>query len=179
MAAAVIQYDRDFLLRLSSSKNFSIPPPTLKLLRHLEISKYVAKSAMKKKEASVEFCHLNVNDAKFETVRQLLLDSPNTILGLSESHLYPAFPMELAQISGYQCFRKDRVGKKGGGVLMYVPDYIRCVEQRPNQAIDYESLWVKCNIGAKVVLVACVYRPPDLPNGRTRQLLEDAESIFL
>ena len=26
--------------------------------------------------------------------------------------------------------------------------------------------------------MACVYRPPDLPNGRTRQLLEDAESIL-
>ena len=183
MASGRTEYNRDYLFRLSSVRRYRIPAALSAHLRQLNILKFVSGSVKKKQESSVEFCHLNIcgiiGDSKFDYVQQLLSSKPNIILALTESHLYHLYPEQLLQVSGYQCHRRDRLGKRGGGVLLYVPDYIRSTEVERNQSIDHETLWVRCGIGPKTVLVSCIFRPPDTSNQKTRQLLSYAESIVL
>ena len=185
MATRRIQYGRECFLAVSSSRVFKAPPSLMTHLRTLGISKILKKTEKKSKEASLEFCHLNINgildNNKFEYVHQLLLNSPNTILALTESHLYQDFPVQLVELSGFKCYRKDRVGKKGGGVLLYVPDFIfsEQVEITINQQSSVlEQLWVRCGIGTKIVLLACLYRPPNIPHDQTRQSLIQVEEIL-
>ena len=183
MASGRIEYDRDYLLRLSSTRRYYIPSALNTYLRQLNILKFVSQAEKKKRESSIEFCHLNIcgiiGDSKFDYVQQLLTAKPNVILALTESHLYPDYPEQLLQVIGYQCYRKDRLGKRGGGVLLYVPDYIRSAEVERDQSISHETLWVRCGIGPKKVLVSCIYRPPDITIQKTRQLLSHAETIIL
>ena len=92
----------------------------------------------------MDFCHLNIcgiiGDSKFDYVQQLLSSKPNTILAVTESHLYPDYPSQLLQVSGFLCYRRDRHGKRGGGVLLYVPDYMRSSEMERNQSTEHEAL---------------------------------------
>ncbi|XP_068520926.1 uncharacterized protein [Anas acuta] len=67
-------------------------------------------------------------------------------------------------MEGYKLYRRDRQGRKGGGVALYVKKWIDC-EELPlrNSHEQVESLWVKIkhqtNKGHLVVGVC--YRPPD------------------
>uniref|UniRef100_A0A8C8RGD0 Maestro heat like repeat family member 6 n=1 Tax=Pelusios castaneus TaxID=367368 RepID=A0A8C8RGD0_9SAUR len=67
-------------------------------------------------------------------------------------------------MDGYKLFRKDRQGRRGGGVALYVKELYDCSElhcKSGNKMV--ESLWVKfrgeCNKGD--VMVGVCYRPPD------------------
>ena len=49
------------------------------------------------------------------------------------------------RLEGYVMFRKDRIGKKGGGVLLYIKDTIPAYEvQLQNEADCNEAIW--CNL---------------------------------
>ncbi|PKU49340.1 rna-directed dna polymerase from mobile element jockey-like [Limosa lapponica baueri] len=66
-------------------------------------------------------------------------------------------------MEGYRLFRKDRLGRRGGGVALYVTDQLECVELHLGMDEDpTESLWVriKGSTGAGDVIVRVCYRPP-------------------
>ncbi|PKU38249.1 dtw domain-containing protein 2 [Limosa lapponica baueri] len=66
-------------------------------------------------------------------------------------------------MEGYRLFRKDRLGRQGGGVALYVNDQLECVELHLRMDEDLsESLWVriKGRTGAGDVTVGVCYRPP-------------------
>lgn len=69
----------------------------------------------------------HLTDSKFEQISLLLnfhKDSTNKVkvLVLTETFCNSKRPDFFYQISGYVLFRKDRVGKKGGGIMFYVND---------------------------------------------------------
>ncbi|PKU27961.1 hypothetical protein llap_21735 [Limosa lapponica baueri] len=65
----------------------------------------------------------------------------------------------------YRLFRKDKQGRRGGDVTLYVKDQLECMElclgmdEEPT-----ESLWVKIKqrAGTGDVTAGVCYRPPDL-----------------
>ncbi|GAB0205228.1 hypothetical protein GRJ2_002988400 [Grus japonensis] len=64
----------------------------------------------------------------------------------------------------YRLFRKDRQGRRGGGITLYVNDQLECME--PHLGMDEEltkSLWVriKGSAGAGDIIAGICYRPPD------------------
>ncbi|KAM9590815.1 uncharacterized protein ACIBXB_005869 [Morphnus guianensis] len=67
-------------------------------------------------------------------------------------------------MEGYRLFRKDRQGRQGGGVNLYVNDQLECMElclgmdEEPT-----ESLWVriKGRAGTGDIIVGVCYRPPN------------------
>ncbi|PKU48684.1 glycerol kinase [Limosa lapponica baueri] len=66
-------------------------------------------------------------------------------------------------MEGYRLFRKDRLGRWGGSVALYVNDQLECVELHLGMDEDpTESLWVriKGRTGAGDVTVGVCYRPP-------------------
>ena len=67
-------------------------------------------------------------------------------------------------MEGYRLFRKDRQGRRGGGVLLYVNDQLECMELRLGMDEEpTERLWVriKGRAGTGDIIVGICYRPPD------------------
>ncbi|GAB0204485.1 hypothetical protein GRJ2_002914100 [Grus japonensis] len=67
-------------------------------------------------------------------------------------------------MEGYRLFRKDRQGRQGGGVTLYVNDQLECMEL--HLGIDEElaeRLWVriKRSTGTGDIIAGVCYRPPD------------------
>ncbi|GAB0179239.1 hypothetical protein GRJ2_000389200 [Grus japonensis] len=67
-------------------------------------------------------------------------------------------------MEGYRLFRKDRQGRRGGGIALYVSDQLECMELHLEMDEEpTESLWVriKGRAGAGDIRVGVCYRPPD------------------
>ncbi|GAB0177047.1 mitochondrial enolase superfamily member 1 [Grus japonensis] len=67
-------------------------------------------------------------------------------------------------MEGYRLFRKDRQGRRGGGVTLYVSDQLECMELHLGMEEEpTESLWVriKGRAGAGDIIVGVCCRPPD------------------
>ncbi|GAB0178102.1 hypothetical protein GRJ2_000275500 [Grus japonensis] len=67
-------------------------------------------------------------------------------------------------MEGYRLFRKDRQGRRGGGIALYVNNQLECLEL--HLGVDEEpteSLWVriKGRAGAGDIIAGVCYRPPD------------------
>ena len=64
----------------------------------------------------------------------------------------------------YRLFRRDRQGRRGGGVALYVRNWVDCEELcLRNSHNQVESLWVKIKDQSSKghVMVGVCYRPPD------------------
>ncbi|CAM4569974.1 unnamed protein product [Lepidochelys olivacea] len=66
-------------------------------------------------------------------------------------------------MDGYKLFRKDRQGRKGGGVALYVREQYDCSELKYETAEKPECLWIKFRSVSNKgdVVVGVCYRPPD------------------
>jgi len=76
-----------------------------------------------------------------------------------------------AAMDDYKLFRRDRQGKRGGGVALYVRDCFDCIEL--NDFDDkVECLWVKMRGKANKadILLGVCYRPPNQD--------EEADEVF-
>jgi len=74
-------------------------------------------------------------------------------------------------ISGYNLYRKDRVGR-GGGVCIYVCKSVVSAEVcNPNlYATDLEVTWCELRSGSERILAGCFYRKPGASVGVGREL---------
>ena len=78
----------------------------------------------------------HLTDAKFEQLSLSLnahKDSANKVdvLILTETFCNSKRPDSFYQVHGYDLFRKDRVGKQGGGIMSYVNDKLHA-KSRPD-----------------------------------------------
>ena len=76
-----------------------------------------------------------------------------------------------AAMDGYELFRRDRQGRRGGGVALYVRECFDCLE--PDDGDDrVECLWVRIRGKANKadIMVGVCYRPPNQD--------EEADEIF-
>ena len=64
------------------------------------------------------------------------------IAGVTETWLSDTVPPSITTIDGYSCERRDRVEKKGGGVLAYIRENIQYNRLGYLESNDVESLWV-------------------------------------
>ncbi|GAB0209421.1 hypothetical protein GRJ2_003407800 [Grus japonensis] len=67
-------------------------------------------------------------------------------------------------MEGYRLFRKDRQGRQGGGVALYINDQLECMELHLGMGEETtKSLWVriKGRAGAGDIIAGVCYRPPD------------------
>ncbi|GAB0203375.1 hypothetical protein GRJ2_002803100 [Grus japonensis] len=78
-----------------------------------------------------------------------------------------------AGMEGYRLFRKDRQGRRGGGVTLYVNDQLECMELHLGMEEEpTKSLWVriKGRAGAGDITAGVCYRPPDQGDGADEAL---------
>ncbi|GAB0203390.1 hypothetical protein GRJ2_002804600 [Grus japonensis] len=65
-------------------------------------------------------------------------------------------------MEGYRLYRKDRQGRQGGGVALYVNDQLECMELHLGMEEDpTKSLWVRIKGRAGDIRVGVCYRPPN------------------
>lgn len=67
-----------------------------------------------------------------------------------ETHLKQKDPESIFSMPIFQTFRRDRLGRRRGGVAIFA--------QGGNQ--EFELLWVKMEVQGKVVLAGALYHPP-------------------
>ena len=89
----------------------------------------------------------------------MLHDIQPHIIGITESWAnnditYAAFGLE-----GYAMFRKDRMGRRGVGVLVYIKYTIPAYEVQLQEEADCnEAIWCKLVTGHSTVTIGVVYR---------------------
>ena len=66
-------------------------------------------------------------------------------------------------LKGYVMFTKDRMGRRGGGVLLYVKETMPAYEvQLQEEADGNEAIWCKLVTGHTTVTIGVVYRYPNI-----------------
>ena len=66
-------------------------------------------------------------------------------------------------LAGYVMFRKDRMGRKGDGVLLCIKENIPAYEVHlPEEADCNEAIWCKLVTGHTAVTIGVVYRCPNI-----------------
>ena len=77
---------------------------------------------------SVSFLHLNIQSITPKLDLLAAEYSCHEILSFTESWLPPHVRDDMLKIPGYKfpAFRRDRVGKMGGRVVVFVKDHINC-----------------------------------------------------
>ena len=60
-------------------------------------------------------------------------------------------------------FRKDRIGRRGGGVILYVKESIQAYEIKLEREADCdEAVWCKIVSGNSKLTIGLVYRSPNI-----------------
>ena len=85
------------------------------------------------------------------------------IIGITESWATPDISDAELGMTGYVMFRKDRLGRRGGGVILYIKESIQAYEIKfEKEAECEEAVW--CNIVTvkSTLTVGLVYRSPNI-----------------
>ena len=66
-------------------------------------------------------------------------------------------------LTGYVMFRKDRIGRRGGGVILYVKESIQAYEIKlEREAGCDEAVWCKIVSGNSKLTIGLIYRSPNI-----------------
>ena len=112
---------------------------------------------------SVSFLHLNIQSITPKLDLLAAEYSCHEILSFTESWLPPHVRDDMLKIPGYKfpAFRRDRVGKMGGGVVDFVKDHINCKHRPDLQIGNLECIWLEIKIKNKKYLYGTFYFPPN------------------
>ena len=85
------------------------------------------------------------------------------IIGITESWANNDITDAELGLEGYVMFRKDRMGRRGGGVLLYIKETIPAYEVQLQEEADCkEALWCNLVTGHTTVTIGVVYRCPNI-----------------
>ena len=85
------------------------------------------------------------------------------IIGITESWANNDITDADLGLEGYVMFRKDRMGKRGGGVVLYIKETIPAYEVQLQEEADCkEALWCNLVTGHTTITIGVVYRCPNI-----------------
>ena len=85
------------------------------------------------------------------------------IIGITESWAENDITDAELGLEGYVMFKKDRMGKRGGGVLLYIKETIPAYEVQLQEEADCkEALWCNLVTGHTTITIGVVYRCPNI-----------------
>ncbi|XP_031563635.1 uncharacterized protein LOC116299143 [Actinia tenebrosa] len=135
----------------------------------------------------VRFGTWNVNrltSSKFEQIKLFLLGRDNRsqvdVLALNETFLNSNVPDAMFSVPGFSTYRRDRIGKTGGGVMMFVNNSLNHRRRTDLEDCNLEVIWVEiCPFKSKrPLLFAAVYRPPSYSQDMDHKLDKNIESAY-
>ena len=98
---------------------------------------------------------------KREQLEHLLCNSNIDFLGLTETWLTCSSPEAAVLLPDYNVYRKDRIKGRGGGVLLYVKNTVKCKEILWPKDVRIEGVGVTITLSAEMsFVVLCLYRQP-------------------
>ena len=90
-------------------------------------------------------------------------DIDSHIIGITESWANTYITDAELGLTGYVMFRRDRIGRRGGGVILYVKESIQANEIKLESEADYdEAVWCKIVSGNSKLIIGLVYRNPNI-----------------
>ena len=108
------------------------------------------------------------------------------IIGVTETWGYEDLDEGTFKLENYTMYRSDRIGRRGGGTILYVNTKLgqrECTAmKRPVRGIPFENsswCWVTPTRGKKI-LVGCIYRStssPEVNNNRLNELIRQANEV--
>ena len=85
------------------------------------------------------------------------------IIGITESWATPNISDAELGMTGYVMFRKDRLGRRGGRVILYIKESIQAYEIKlEKEAECEEAVWCNIVTGNSTLTVRLVYRSPNI-----------------
>ena len=111
---------------------------------------------------------------KIDTLRGIACVEELDIIGITETWLDIAGKHFLPEvgIDGYTFLHRDRVGRRGGGVVLYVTNTLNSYVNTTIKT-DRNTLWIDIIIGGKKFVVGIMYRPPDLDVAASAPLMQE------
>ena len=133
----------------------------------------------------LKLCHWNIQhltDSKFEEIKVMFSKELKDfdVVYLTETFCTSKIPDLFYYIPGYALYRKDRLRRKGGGILAFVNMVV--AKRRPDLEADgIESLWLEvCPYKCKRSLfIGGTYRPPSYQSADERRLAKNIENVYL
>ncbi|KAI5733146.1 hypothetical protein M8J76_008272 [Diaphorina citri] len=115
----------------------------------------------------VSIAHLNAHSirppGKFFELQNIVSGTGLSIICVTESWLDPSISDSEISIPGYRVVRNDRVGRRGGGVAVYLNNtfsYQVLASSPPQYSATAEFLILEVVVNSSKILVATVYHPP-------------------
>ena len=134
-----------------------------------------------KKSKGIKIGHININRiySKIDQLEHYIRSNDFDIFCVTETWLNDNVSNSHISIDGYKIFRKDRVGKQGGGELIYVKENIKTVCHDSLNSSPVECLWVEVKLPKlNNVIVGCMYRQPKENLDHFDLILDNIEKAF-
>ena len=101
--------------------------------------------------------------SKMDELRRMADDTQPDIIGITETWTKPDMGDAEFGLAGYKMFRKDRLVKRGGGVMLYFKEHIQAYEiQIEAEAGFSEAIWCNLESQGSKIIVGVVYRCPSI-----------------
>ena len=85
------------------------------------------------------------------------------IIGIIESWATTDISDAELGMTGYVMLRKDRIGRRGGGVILCIKESIQAYEIKLEKESEYEeAVWCNIVTGNSTLTVGLVYRSPNI-----------------
>lgn len=109
---------------------------------------------------SFSFLQLNIQSIIPKLDMVVAEYSCHDILSFTESWLKPDITTDSLKIPAYKApFRRDRIDRMGGGVIVYVKDEINCITRNDLQVGIVECIWLEVKLRNKKYLYGTFIRP--------------------
>ena len=120
--------------------------------------------------------HINIRglQTNFECLKSSLLLEKPAIVFVSETFLSDVILDAVVCIPGYVMLRKDRAGRFGGGLVIYISQFLKYKRIDSFETAEFESIWFELALEVATVLVCYVY----LPESANLPILSQIESCL-
>ena len=100
---------------------------------------------------------------KINELNIMVKDIDPHIIGITESWATTDISDAELGMTGYVVFRKDRLGRRGGGVILYIKESIQAYEIKLEKEAEFEeAVWCNIVTGNSTLTVGLVYRSPNI-----------------
>ena len=100
---------------------------------------------------------------KKKEINIMVEDIDPHIIGITESWTNTDITDAELGLTGYVMFRRDRIGRRGGGFILYVKESIQAykIKLERKEYFD-EAVWCKIVSGISKLTIGLVYRSPNI-----------------
>ena len=93
----------------------------------------------------------------------IMVDIDPHIIGITESWANTDITDAELGLTGYVMFRRDRIGRRGGVVIIYVKESIQAYEIKLERKADYdEAVWCKIVSGNSKLTIGLIYQSTNI-----------------